>query len=42
MKKLVGKWFEREKNDIRQKIEERRHQIIRKLKKHQKLARDMK
>jgi hypothetical protein len=37
MKRLVGKWLGREKSDIREKIEVRRQQIIRKLQGHQKL-----
>jgi hypothetical protein len=42
MKKFVEKLLDREKSDIRQKIEAKRQQIIRKLREHQKLIREVK
>jgi hypothetical protein len=42
IKRMVEKWLGREKSDIREKIEERRQQIIRKLQGHQKLLKEMK
>jgi hypothetical protein len=42
MKKYIEKWLGREKSDIRKKIISRRQQLIRKLKEHQKLIKEVK
>jgi DNA repair exonuclease SbcCD ATPase subunit len=42
MKKFVEKWLGREKTDIRQKIEAKRQQIMRKLRRHQKIIKKVK
>jgi hypothetical protein len=42
IKKFVEKWYGREQNDLRQKIEMRRQQTITKLKTYQSLIQEMK
>jgi hypothetical protein len=42
MEKLAEKWLEREKCDIKQRIERKRQQTIKKLEKHQRLIQEVK